>query len=737
MEVSRRRFLQISGATVTGLAAVTSLSSITKGAKKVEEKTGKPVKGIQKIPTYCDICFWKCAAIAYVKDGELWKIEGNPNDPLSQGRLCPRGTGGIGAHYDKDRLKTPLIRKSERGEEKWVSVTWGEAFDYIAEKMNKIKDQYGPESMALFSHGVGGTFLKHLIKAYGSPNETAPSFAQCRGPRETGFDLTFGNVVGSPERTDIENTKCMVLIGSHLGENMHNTQVQEFAKANANGATFIVVDPRFSTAASKAKYYLPIKPGTDIALLLAWMNVLVKENLYDKEYVDKYGFGFEQFAYEIKDYTPEWAYPKTGIEPDVIRKTAYEMAKNAPATLIHPGRHTTWYGDDTQRSRAIALLNALLGSWGRKGGFYIPFSFPIPKYPYPEYPKSEKGPVDNPNHKYPFAHGELISTGIRDATLTGKPYPIKGWFVYATNLMQSLPNQEETIKAIQNLDLMVVVDVVPSEIAGWADVVLPESVYVERYDDLNTASFKEAFVSLRQPVVEEPSHQKPNWWIAKKLGEKLGLQKYFPWKDIEEYLDTRLKSAGVGLSLEKLKKEGVVKAPKGPIYFEEGVQPVFWTPSGKIEFYSLQLKEKGFDPVPKFTEPEAPPAGYFRLLFGRAPVHTFSKTQSNLILNDMMEENSVWINNDIAKRFGLKSGDYIKLKNQDGVVSNKVKVKATERIRPDAVYMVHGFGQRSKMLKSTYMKGASDSRLTTRYKTDPLMGGTGMNVNFVTFELEA
>jgi thiosulfate reductase/polysulfide reductase chain A len=282
---------------------------------------------------------------------------------------------------------------------------------------------------------------------------------------------------------------------------------------------------------------------------------------------------------------------------------------------------------------------------------------------------------------------------------------------------------------------MVVVDVVPSEIAGWADVVLPESVYLERYDELNTARFKEGFVSLRQPVVEEPNHQKPNWWIAKKLGEKLGIQKYFPWKDIEEYLDTRLRSAG--LSLKQLKKEGVVKTPKQPIYYEDGVPPVFWTPSGKIEFYSLQLKEKGFDPVPKFTEPESPPPGYFRLIFGRAPVHTFSKTQSNPLLNDLMEENSVWINNDIAKRYGLKSGDYIKLKNTDGVLTNKVKVKATERIRPDVVYMVHGFGQRSKMLKSTFMKGASDARLVTKYKTDPLMGGTGMNVNFVTIELGA
>ncbi len=151
----------------------------------------------------------------------------------------------------------------------------------------------------------------------------------------------------------------------------------------------------------------------------------------------------------------------------------------------------------------------------------------------------------------------------------------------------------------------------------------------------------------------------------------------------------------------------------------------------------MQLKEKGFDPVPKFTRPEEPPAGYFRLLFGRAPVHTFSKTQSNRYLSGMMEENEVWLNIDVARRMGLKSGEYVKLKNQDGIISNKVKVKATERIRTDCVYMVHGFGQRSKMYRKTFHKGASDSQLITKYKTDPIMGGTGMNVNFVTIELEA
>ncbi len=726
--ISRRKFLKISGATI-GVAAAGS--AVLKGTQLLTKQ--KAVKGIETIPTFCDICFWKCGAIAHVKDGKLWKIEGNPEDPLSRGRLCPRGTGGIGAHDDPDRLRAPLIRRSLRGKEEWVEVTWDEALGYIAEKMQEIKATHGPEAIALFSHGIGGNFLKHTLKAFGTPNIAAPSFAQCRGPRDVGFRLTFGEDVSSPERTDIKHARCLVLIGSHLGENMHNTQVQEFAEAIEKGASIIVVDPRFSVAASKAKHYLPIKPGTDLALLLAWMNVLVQEGLYDKDYVQQYGFGFEQFVASIQEYTAEWAYPETGIEPEVIRETAREMARFKPATLVHPGRHVTWYGDDTQRSRAIALLNALLGSWGRKGGFYTPVSMDVPPYPYPDYPKPRKPKVDNPDHKYPFAH-ETITTGIREATITGTPYPIKGWFVYATNLLHALPNEAETIKAIQNLDLLVVVDVIPSEIAGWADVVLPESVYLERHDDLNVEWFREPFVALRQPVVESPHEQKPNWWIAKKLAEKLGLGHYYPWKTIEEYFEYRLNAAG--LRYEELKKKGILRGAKQPIYFDEGVPAEFPTPTGKIEFYSLQLQEKGFDPVPQYRRPAAGPPGTFRLLYGRAPVHSFSRTHSNRILMDMMNENEVWINTAVAARYGLKSGDYVRLKNQDGVVSNRIKVKATERIRPDCVYMVHGFGHTAKGLRFAFGKGASDAQLLTRYEVDPLMGGTASNMNFVTIEME-
>jgi thiosulfate reductase/polysulfide reductase chain A len=728
--VSRRRFLKISGATVGAAAAV---GGAARTARTVSGAS-PAATGIRQVPTFCDICFWKCGAIATVRNGRLWKIEGNPDDPLSRGRLCPRGTGGIGAHFDADRLKAPLLRRKNRGDDEWVAVTWDEALGQVAERMQKIKAQHGAEAVALFSHGIGGNFLKHTLKAFGSPNIAAPSFAQCRGPRDVGFHLTFGEGIGSPERTDIRNSRCLVLIGSHLGENMHNTQVQEFSEALDRGASVIVVDPRFSIAAGKAKHYLPIRPGTDLALLLAWMHVLVGEKLYDQEYVAQHGFGFDAFAASLAGYTPEWAYPETGIAPEVIRETAREMARHRPASLVHPGRHATWYGDDAQRSRAIALVNALLGSWGRRGGFFSPVSMDVPDYPYPPYPAPARGKADNPGKKYPFAL-EAITTGIRNATLTGEPYPVRGWITYATNPLQALPSEPETIEAIRKLDLLVVVDVVPSGIAGWADVVLPESVYLERHDDINVELFREPFVALRQPVIDPPHDQKPNWWIARELAAKLGLGAYYPWKTVEDYLDTRL--ARAGLSYAELKTKGIIRGKPQPVYWDEGVPAEFPTPSGKIEFFSTQLQELGHDPVPKYTPPPAPPPGSFRLLFGRAPVHTFSRTQTNPVLAEMMKENELWLNSDVARRAGLKTGDRVRLRNQDGVTSLPVKVLATERIRSDCVYMVHGFGHNARRLTRAFEKGASDAQLITRYVTDPLMGGTGMNVNFVSLVLES
>ena len=732
LAVSRRRFLQISSATVLAGAAA-ELDPIPRSAMAAA-RPAAPGE-VKTIPTFCEMCFWRCGGIAYVRDGKLWKFEGNPLDPQSRGRLCPRGTGAVGAVNDPDRLRTPLIRVGERGKEQWKSVTWGEALDFVAQKMLKIKAEHGPESLAVFNHGIGARFIVHLAKSFGAINIGAPSFAQCRGPRDIGYLLTFGTGLGSPEPTDIENTNCLALVGSHLGENMHNSQVQEFAKAVERRIPIIVVDPRYSVAASKAKYWLPIKPGTDLALLLAWMNVLVAEGRYDTAFVARYGHGFDKFSAEIAKYTPEWAAAETGIDAQMIRVTARELASHRPAALVHPGRRVNWYGDDTQRSRANALLNALLGNWGRKGGLFVQAGLSVPPYPLPKYPKSDKPMADNPNgERYPFAD-EAVTTGIRDATISGKPYPIKGWIVYSTNLMNALPNEAETLKAIQALDLLVVIDTMPSEIAGYADVVLPENVFLERYDELLVGWGRRGWMSLRQPVVEAPAEQKPGWWIAKELAGRLGIPECMPFKDMKEYLAARVEKGG--FSFAKLEAEGVIMGGKEPNTVEEGLELKFDTPSGKVEFWSDQLAKKGFDPVPKYTKHADAPAGYFRLITGRAPVHTFSRTQSNPLLTGLMRENEIWVNAATATQLGLKTGQYVKLKNQDGVETNRIKVKATQRIRPDTVYMVYGFGQRNSMASSAYQRGASAAQINTKYATDPLMGGTSIHANFVTFVKEA
>jgi thiosulfate reductase/polysulfide reductase chain A len=292
--LTRRQFIKIAGAATAAAAAASGIATRWWGLDR-DPIPDPGTEGETIVPSFCELCFWKCGVLAHVREGKVTKITGNPDHPLSRGRLCPRGAGGTGLLYDPDRLKKPLLRtRDRRGEQAFREAEWDEALDLVAQKLLALREKHGPEALALFLHGYGGSWFKHLVKAYGSPNISAPSYAQCRGPREVGYFLTFGAGIGSPERTDMENSRCLTLIGSHLGENMHNTQVQEFAQAKSKGCGLVVVDPRFSVAASKADFWLPIKPGTDIALLLAWIHVILKENLFDQEYVAKHAIGLEE-----------------------------------------------------------------------------------------------------------------------------------------------------------------------------------------------------------------------------------------------------------------------------------------------------------------------------------------------------------------------------------------------------------------------------------------------------------
>ena len=736
MAFSRRNFLKYAAMSAGG--AVLADTPLISAEARAKAEGGN----VKYVPTSCEMCFWKCGAVAKVVDGKVVKLDGNPFHPQSRGRLCARGQGGIGQLYDENRLKHPMIREGKRGDGKYRKASWDEALTLVAKKMKAVADKYGPEALAMMSHGSSGDYITNVLKAMGSRNIAFPSFAQCKGIRDQAWTLTYGHKPGSScERVDLENSRVIVLIGTHLGENMHNSQNQEFAEAVSRGAKIICVDPRYSTAASKAAFWLPIKPGTDTALLLTWINIVISEGLYDKEYVEKYTVGFEEVKEAVKEYTPEWAAQETELPMRQIVESVQELCRYAPNVVVHPGRHYSWYGNDTQRARAVAILNALLGTWGRKGGMWLPAKAKFAKFNdgAPAYPPANKPPLIKGD--FPFAGGAGVTQVLRDATITGKPYPIKAWFVAGTNLMKALPNQEKTQQAIDNLDFMVAVDIFPSETVMMADVILPECTYLERHDGLYKIKTREAGVAIRQPAVEPMYETKPAWWIGSEICKKLGLNEYAVKGNGMDAWEGRMRrqAKAWGIDYDELSKHTgyvSISGSKKP-YITADNQPVFNTFSEKIELYSEDLDEQGFDPVPQYEPVEQPPKDMFRLIYGRSPVHTFSRTVNTQWLWELQKENEVWLNKKEAQRLGVKNGQYVRLENQDAVRSNKIKVKVTERIRHDCVYMVHGFGHNAPRLKRADGSGADDQKLITRYIEDPITGGTGMRVNFVKIIKEA
>ncbi|MBI5549331.1 MAG: molybdopterin-dependent oxidoreductase [Deltaproteobacteria bacterium] len=724
--VSRRSFLKGVGA---GAVAGSALCAGEAHAFRIA-RTPEAPNAEREVPSFCELCFWNCGLVAEVRKNRVLSLRGHPQYPSAQGRLCARGNAGAAFLGDEDRLKYPMVRVGERGEGRFRRVGWREAYQTIAAGFAKIKSQHGAQALALFYHGTGGPLLRSMMVAYGSPNYVGPSYAQCKGARNVGYKITFGEKLPSPEPLDFEKTRCMVFFGSHLGENAHNSQVQEFVRARARGARLVVLDPRLSTVAQKADVWLPVKPGSDLAVILAWIHLLLAEDAHDRAFVEKHCLGLEELRAHVAALTPAWAAEQAGVPERDLRAAYAHIRDSMPAVLVHPGRHVSWYGEaDTQRARGQAILTALLGAWWAPGGLYRPEAPQVADFPGPDYPDLPKD-VDQAAGRFPFAQ-EVTTNGVRDATRTGRPYPIKGWFVHGTNLMQSMPHVRETREAIAQLDLLAVCDVQPTEITRWADVLLPEDLYLERYDDLLLGSGKAPFIGLRQPAVKSPHDTRPAWRIAKELGTELGVGDYFAFSSFEEYLETRL--SGSGTSLAQLQKDGVFLSPrKAPLYLEPGEEFHFHTPSGKVELFSPQLATAGFDPLPTYRPQPEPHPGSFRLLYGRSPLHTFGRTQNNPILFDLDSGNSVWLNPRAATRLGVGDGQPVLVRNARGDETGPLPARVTERMPEDAIYMVHGFGHRAPGLTRTNGRGGDDTAVIESYAVDPISGATGMRTEFVT-----
>ncbi len=723
VSLSRRRFLEAT-AGLSVLGAATPLK-----ARDPSRLAGQPVRyqgeTAYATPTICEMCFWRCGILGKTREGKLLNVTGNPDHPLSRGRICARGLSGVQLYYDPDRLKKPLIRIGERGEGRWRTADWEEALDRVAAGIRQCLKKYGPNSIAHFPHGSSARYFKELMKLLGVSRYSSASFGQCRGPRDTGYKLTFGTGPGSPERTDFDETRVILLTGSHIGENVHTSHVRDFSNALSRGAKLIVLDPRYSVAASKADFWFPIRPGTDMAFLLSLINLLIREGNYDHQFVEQHCTGFEELKHAVAYATPKWAASVTELKAEQILQTAKILGDARPRVVIHPGRFSAWHGNDTQRSRAHAILTALLGCWGREGGIFLSSPISLGKLCMDKPGK----PVNPPPRHHPFIHEGYPFQEILKASINKTEDPVKLWFLYGTNVLHSMPVPEQTIKALKQLDFVFMTDIQPSEPALYADVILPESIYLERYDaPFKVTSAKQPFIALRQPVVEPLYDTRDPYWITRQLAVRLGLESRMPCQTMEEALDRQFSE--IGSTLAEVSRTGFINGHGKP-YYSSGAKPRFRTPSGKIELYSHQLAQAGLDPIPRYEELEEVPRKTLRLLSGRSPYHSFTRTMNNMWLTEIMPVNPIWINNKVADFMGLKNGQLVELENRFGKRVGPVPVLVTPGIRHDVVFLAHGWGQVAPDLSIAHKQGASHNNLISCFKEDPATGATGLRCNYV------
>ncbi len=715
--ISRRDFLKISGAAAGAVALGQFLPPPVAEAARLAGQIDADGDGY--IPTLCEMCVWRCGVRAKVANGKVVKLEGNPDQPHSQGRLCARGQSGLMTTYDPDRVLYPLVRVGQRGEGKFRRASWDEALDIVATKMQEIKDKYGPEAMIFSStHNLSQVGFENLLNGYGSPNYGTQR-SLCFNAMIVANLMTYG--MEEPAR-DYGQLKYLILTGRNLTEAISTSETAAFVDAVTRGAKVIYLDPRFTKTAAKATEWLAIKPGTDLAFHLALLNVIIGEKRHNEKFVEEYTVGFDELAAEVAQYTPEWAASLTEIPADTIRRIAREFSEAAPYALAHNGWRTSNFVNSFQTQRAITILNAITGNWGvtllpavGEGGGGLG------KPPQPPYPRISALRLDGVPWKYPFVPLKLgVFQQLRDSILDGNPYQAHGWFISRQNPVQSLPDRNRTLEALGKMDFIVNIDVILNDTSWFADVVLPEASYLERYDPLLPVGNR---VFLRQPVVEPQGEAKSALWIFKQLGERLGLGDYFQYEDEEDYIRQQLMPLGV--TLEEIKTHGFIELPK-----KEGDSEYKWnTPGGKIELKSSSLEAAGFTAIPRWEAPPPAPDGQFHLLTGKVGQHTQMGTQNNQYLNKYQDEPRLWMNARSAEKLGLKDWDLVEVTSEVGSV--KLALQVTQAIRPDSVYMTPGFGKLSKGLTTAYGLGASDSVLHVTY-TDPVSGGQALSQTCVT-----
>jgi len=619
------------------------------------------------------------------------KIRGLGSHPLNKGRLCPKGANALDVIYSPDRLKRPLKRVNGYFEK----ISWDQAMDEIAAKMNNLKEAYGPQILGIFCGSIGVENLEmstlvHLLRSgFGSPNFFSVE-SICYRMRIRARQMTFG-------RYPVEEPDSNLYIFWGHNPEQSDFPLKFFLKKNLkNGAKLVVIDPKRIPLAHKADMYLRIRPGTDGALALAMMNVIISEDLHDKTFVEKYTYGFEKLVPHVQKYTPEWAEEITWIPAEDIRKLARLFATTKGASIFQGTCTQDQIANGTQNSRAFGVLQTITGNINVPGGWVMspPPSFGNPGFTLGGDPiGSDAYPLffDLWGRKEPYGVVTMVPESI--------PEKLKAFLVEGGNPLVSMPDTNAFREAFQKLELLVVHDLFMTETAKLAHYVLPACSHLEKWGIGYTYNVCHClpYLILRKKCIEPLYESWSEWRYLTELGHRLGVGEKLPWKSEEEFVSFMLEPTG--FSFDYLLNE----KPEGDFYKEKDYairEGLFSTPSGKIEIYSKALEDVGFDPLPSYLEPERGPVRGDKTFLEKYPLilsvgsrnlyYTHSQHRQVKALKKVYPEALTEIGPETARKFGIDDGDQVVVETNRGWV--KMKARVDERVVEGVVLVPHGWG---------------------------------------------
>lgn len=646
----------------------------------------------KEIYTDCTLCYHSCGTSVTVEDGKAVKIKGLSSHPINQGRLCPKGANALDVIYSPDRIKTPLKRTGSGFEE----ISWEQALDEIAEKLLRLKKDHGPEVCGFFCGSIGvenlemSTLVHQLRSGYGSPNFFSVE-SICYRMRIRTRQLTFGRYP-----TEEPDSNLYILWG-------HNPDQSDFplkfsiSRNRKKGAKLVVIDPKRIKMADQADMYLCIRPGTDGALALAMMNVIINESLYDKDFIEKYTSGFDRLVPHVQEFTPEWAEKITWIPAEDIRKLSRLYAGTKGASIFQGTCTQDMTANGTQNSRAFSVLQAITGNINIPGGWVMGRA---PRFGIPGHTLGSGSPLGSDQYPLFFdLWGNKSPYGVVTMVPENIPEKIKAFMVIGGNPLISMPDTNAFKAAFSKLDLLVVHDLFMTETAKAAHYVLPAASHLEKWGVAYTYNVCHCipYLMLRKKCIEPQNQSWSEFRFLKELGTRLGVAGNFPWPSEEKFVEAIL--APTGLSYDHLMN---VK-PEGDFYTRKTYdisEKTFATPSGKIEIYSNTMEQAGFSPLPGYLEPER---GVMRAgkdflkqyplilsIGNRNLYYTHSQHRSVAALTSLFPEGLTEIGPKTAEAHGIKDGDVIVVKSNRGQV--KMKVRVDDRVAEGVVLVPHGWG---------------------------------------------